>query len=337
MQVKVGSGVVGDLAAVEGDAGAGQGLYLVRHYNATQTLVVPAADGSNARIDRVILRIYDDESDSSGNSYADLEIVEGTPAGTPSAPDIPDSAISLATIEVGAGVSAITDADITSTRTELVTRGQHVETVTYTANGTFKKADYPWLRSIRVRVQGGGGGGGGAEATGGATMSAGGGGGGGGYAEKLLDVDDLVASETVTVGGGGAGGSATPTAGGTGSTTSFGTHVHAGGGGGGGAGTAETSPLIGGTPGGGGTPSGDINVPGNPGGWGLNVGLARGGFGGGSHLAGGVQCATSSSRPGTAGNDYGGGGSGGQNHTSQATGQVGGAGGDGVVIVDLYA
>ena len=118
MQVRVGSGVVGDLAAVEGDTEAGQGTYLVKHYNATQTLAVPAADGSDARIDRVILRIYDDESDSSGNSYADLEIVEGTPAGTPSAPDIPDSAISLATIEVGAGVSAITDADITSTRTE---------------------------------------------------------------------------------------------------------------------------------------------------------------------------------------------------------------------------
>jgi hypothetical protein len=35
------------------------------------------------------------------------------------------------------------------------------ETIYYTSNGTFAKADYPWLRAIRVRTIGGGGGGGG--------------------------------------------------------------------------------------------------------------------------------------------------------------------------------
>jgi len=117
MQVLVGSGTAGDRAAIQGDV-AGQGVYIVEHDNATQALVVAASDPSNPRIDRVILRVYDDDEDSSGNSYADVEVLPGTPAGSPSAPAVPDSAISLATIEVGAGVSAVTDADITDTRSE---------------------------------------------------------------------------------------------------------------------------------------------------------------------------------------------------------------------------
>jgi hypothetical protein len=39
------------------------------------------------------------------------------------------------------------------------------EAVYFTSNGTFTKADYPWLRAIRVRLVGGGGGGGGCATT----------------------------------------------------------------------------------------------------------------------------------------------------------------------------
>lgn len=127
MQIKVGSGTVGDLCVIAGDATADQGVYVGQHENATQTLAIAASDASDDRIDRVIARIYDDDADSSGNSYMDLEVLTGTPAGSPSAPAIPDGAISLATIEVDATVTAITNADITDTRAEAQIRSEAIE------------------------------------------------------------------------------------------------------------------------------------------------------------------------------------------------------------------
>lgn len=123
MNIKVGSGTVGDLCVIAGDAAADQGLYIGQHGNSTQTLAVAASDPTNDRIDRVIARVYDDDADSSGNSYMDLEVITGTPAGSPSAPALPDGAITLATILVQAAVTAITNSDITDARSEaLVTR-----------------------------------------------------------------------------------------------------------------------------------------------------------------------------------------------------------------------
>ena len=119
MQIKVGSGTLGDLAAVAGDAATGQGIYVCRHQDPTVTLPIAASDPGDDRIDLVVLRLYDDDADSSGNSYADVEVVEGTPAASPTVPATPDSAIPLAQIDVGAGVTAITDSDITDSRTEL--------------------------------------------------------------------------------------------------------------------------------------------------------------------------------------------------------------------------
>lgn len=122
MNVKVGSGTAYDRAAVQGD-NAGQGVYIVEHQNATQVLAVAAADATNPRIDIVILRVYDDPFDSSGNSYADLEVITGTPAGSPSAPAVPSSAVKLAEVAVAAGATAIVNADITDTRVEAAASG----------------------------------------------------------------------------------------------------------------------------------------------------------------------------------------------------------------------
>lgn len=82
------------------------------------------------------------------------------------------------------------------------------ETVTFTSSGTFTKASYPWLRAIRVKVQGGGGGGGGVDDVDNIGDAVGASGGGAGvYAESFLtDIDALASSVTVTVGAGGAGG-----------------------------------------------------------------------------------------------------------------------------------
>jgi hypothetical protein len=116
MQIQVGSGTTGDLAVVAGDASADQGVYVSRHNDPTVTLAISASDPGDDRLDLVVLRVYDDDADSSGNSYADVEVIEGTPAASPTVPATPAGAIPLAQIEVGAGVTAITDADITDLR-----------------------------------------------------------------------------------------------------------------------------------------------------------------------------------------------------------------------------
>lgn len=117
MQVRVGSGSAFDRAVVEGDV-AGQGTFVLEHQNATQVLVIAASNPTNPRIDGIDLQVRDDTFDSSGLDEADVVVTQGTPAGAPSAPAIPSTAIRLATVAVGAGVTAITNANITDTRVE---------------------------------------------------------------------------------------------------------------------------------------------------------------------------------------------------------------------------
>lgn len=216
------------------------------------------------------------------------------------------------------------------------------QTVQYTASGTFVKADYPRARALRVRVQAGGGGSGGAAPTAAGETSIGGAGGGGAYAERFItDVAALSASETITVGAGGTAGATTPTAGGTGGTSSaFG--AVAAGGVGGGLGSADTA--LTGVPGvarGGGVASGtfDLSVTGGDAMQGFSLAGNRLFLGAGgvsffararsTEIAGG-------SRDGGAGYAYGGGAYGGANIASQATGRPGAAGGAGVVIVEVF-
>lgn len=207
----------------------------------------------------------------------------------------------------------------------------------YTANGTFKKADYPWLRAIRVRVQGGGGGGGGAAATS-VNFSVGTGGGGGGYAESFItDIASLAATVTVTRGAGGT--AAAGGTGGTGGASSFGALVAAGGGAGGGTKPANVyAPYVSGGLGGVGT-AGDFLSRGSGGGVATGYSdLGASGAGGGSMLGGGgpAQGQGSGGMVGVAGGNYGGGGSGAYNSTSQSA-RAGGVGAPGIVIVELYA
>jgi hypothetical protein len=208
--------------------------------------------------------------------------------------------------------------------------------VTFTSDGTFTKASYPWLRAVRVRVQGGGGAGGGAQATGANENSFGAGGGGGGYSERFILASALSASESVTVGAGGS--AVTGAAGGTGGTSQFGSLLSATGGGGGPTRDADTALRF--TPGSTGTgvgSGGDINARGGAGSPGFNIspGTAtltqvRGGVGGGSVLSGGSR------EQGATGSQFGGGGGGAVNVTSSSA-VAGGAGAAGIVIVELYA
>ncbi|MEQ8834266.1 MAG: hypothetical protein RIB67_07450 [Miltoncostaeaceae bacterium] len=133
----VGEGVVsaGDLAVTQRSSGATMGIDIapgaawvegddsallqpVYHQVITATVgvSVDAADGSNPRIDRVVLAMEDATFDSSGQRRAKVEVITGTPASSPSAPAEPDSAITLATIAVATGATIIEDADITDLR-----------------------------------------------------------------------------------------------------------------------------------------------------------------------------------------------------------------------------
>jgi hypothetical protein len=223
-----------------------------------------------------------------------------------------------------------------------------VQTLYYTSSGTFTKATYPWLKAIRVKVQGAGGGSGGVNVTAEAGAAASEGGAAGAYGERFLtDISSLASSVTVTVGAGGTAGAGSNQASGTsGGSSSFG-DILAGGGSGGAHGfpvnSAFAAPF--GAEGSAVASNCDVVFPGKNGEAPLVVnysrltfqGSGRGGNGGDSFLGRG-------GRPGNAaagGVNVGvlGGGGGGRNlgNDGGSGSATGAAGGNGIVIVELYA
>lgn len=89
------------------------GAFTVRNDAAITNLAITAADPSNPRIDRVVVEVRP----GSPNDDWRVRVVTGTPAGSPSAPAVPDNSLSLATVTVAALASSITNANITSVRT----------------------------------------------------------------------------------------------------------------------------------------------------------------------------------------------------------------------------
>lgn len=197
----------------------------------------------------------------------------------------------------------------------------------------FRKADYPWLARIFVRVQGAGGGSAGADAAANQCIVRPGGA-GGGYAESVIEVSALGAVETVVVGAGGTAGTGNQP-GGAGGTSSFGGFVVAAGGDGGTAAqTSGTTPdTVQGVAGpfagsgqwaaGGGASGGGIRLSGTNGisGAGGNAQMGTGGF------------PRSGEGPGTAPRGYGGGAGG---ALSYGGAESGFEGGPGLVLVELY-
>ena len=111
MSVLVSSG----WAAIVGTTQANMGTY-VGYNDASVVLSLTTANPTNPRIDRVCLTVNDAYYTGALNN-AVLQVVAGTPAGSPVAPALPANSISLATVAVGAGVTSITNANITDTRT----------------------------------------------------------------------------------------------------------------------------------------------------------------------------------------------------------------------------
>jgi hypothetical protein len=106
-------------AAIVGTTQANMGTY-VGYNDASVTLTITTADPTNPRIDRVVMTVNDAYYTGSTNNVV-LQVVAGTPAGSPSAPATPANSISLATIAVAAGALSISSGNITDTRTLVTT------------------------------------------------------------------------------------------------------------------------------------------------------------------------------------------------------------------------
>jgi hypothetical protein len=115
MSVVVASG----WCAIVGDIQANMGAYVVFN-DANNVLTVTTANPTNPRIDRVVVTVQDAYYSGAFNDVI-FQVIAGTPAGSPTAPATPSNSISLATIAVGAGVTSITNANITDTRVDVTT------------------------------------------------------------------------------------------------------------------------------------------------------------------------------------------------------------------------
>lgn len=96
----------------------GQGPYLLSQESTISPYALDAADPSNARIDIVYVRQYDHAiGDSGGGPHGPyIEHVNGTPSGSPVAPNVPTDALPLARIARAANDNTIVAADITDLR-----------------------------------------------------------------------------------------------------------------------------------------------------------------------------------------------------------------------------
>jgi hypothetical protein len=106
-------------AAIVGTTQANMGTY-VTYNDAPVVLSITTADPTNPRIDRVCATVNDAYYTGALNNVV-LQVVAGTPAGSPVAPALPANSISLATVAVGAGATAITNANITDARVLVTT------------------------------------------------------------------------------------------------------------------------------------------------------------------------------------------------------------------------
>jgi hypothetical protein len=362
------------LCAIPGTEGAQQGTYGLGN-DGDVTIAISAAHATLGRIDLVIARIRDTAYSGGVNSGV-LEVVTGTPAGSPAVPSLPNNSLELGRVTVGpavtsivsgnislasrrilAGVGGVIQSQSTESHVNLLFAGQPVyDTDTgrfklSTDNGTNFKTVFTgvnvqkftaggtWNKPTgaqRVRVRVQAGGGGGGASNAAAAGENSKGGGGGGGSYSESWLDASALAATVAITVGAGGASST-----NGGNSSFGAHVTANGGLAGG--TAFSSPAPGfAAQGGAGGPVGvgDIACVGGGGGMGNGSGnLAGSGPGGSSALGGGA----SGRSTGGVGSSFAGtaggvygGGGGGALSSSGAAGAAGGAGGAGIVIVETF-
>jgi len=99
---------------VQGTLSALQGAYAVTN-DATVNLAIGAADPTNPRRDLVVVTVRD-AAFSGANNDVILQVVQGTPAGSPVDPATPANSLVLARVAVAAAASSIVTANITDLR-----------------------------------------------------------------------------------------------------------------------------------------------------------------------------------------------------------------------------
>jgi hypothetical protein len=121
-------------AAIVGTTQVNMGTY-VAYNDAPVTLSIATADLTNPRVDLVCMTVQDAYYTGSLDNVI-LQVITGTPAGSPVAPALPANSITLATVAVGAGASSITNANITSTRVLVTTNIPEVGDISAVVAGT---------------------------------------------------------------------------------------------------------------------------------------------------------------------------------------------------------
>lgn len=108
-------------AMVGGTESATQGQYFV-YNDASVNVPITAADGSNPRKDLIGVRVRDSEYSGVSN-VGEIIVVTGTPAASPSEPTAPANFLTLALVDVAAGATSITTANITDRRRTVAALG----------------------------------------------------------------------------------------------------------------------------------------------------------------------------------------------------------------------
>lgn len=135
LSVDVAAGAAWVLGDTNEDA---QPIYRVRNDAVVNLGISP--DPSNPRIVSIIAQITDETFAGSGREW-ELQALHGTPAGSPVAPTLPDSALLLASVAVDAGATTVVDADITDARAYARIGGQLGAWSNYTPEVTGSVSD----------------------------------------------------------------------------------------------------------------------------------------------------------------------------------------------------
>lgn len=111
MSVDVAEGSV----LVAGTESTYQGVYHGENQG-VQNVTITAANATNPRRDLIVARIKDSEYGVAVTDVFSIEAVDGTPAGSPADPTVPDNCVVLARVAVAANATSITNANITDLR-----------------------------------------------------------------------------------------------------------------------------------------------------------------------------------------------------------------------------
>ena len=99
------------MACITGDDEDDQGAYLAVLSDPVDVAIAPP--GGQNRIDLIVLRVNDSQAGGPTGDNATVSVLQGVPtAGTPAAPVLPKTAISLASVTVAPSTTAITAAQI---------------------------------------------------------------------------------------------------------------------------------------------------------------------------------------------------------------------------------